>query len=68
MLLLKDTGGREGGGVSGRCAILGCTAQVRLLASVLYGPPAIVFPFPMSIAGGLLLWVLWRGEKAINKS
>jgi hypothetical protein len=43
-------------------AILGCTAQVCLLAAVLYDSPAIVCPFPMYTAGGLLLWVLWRGE------
>jgi hypothetical protein len=56
MLLLRDTGG--GGGVSVMCAILGCTAQVCLLAAVLCGSPAIVCPFPVSTAGGLLLWVV----------
>ena len=40
----------------------GGAAQVRLLAAVLCGSPVTVFPYPMSIAGGLLLWVLWRGE------
>ena len=39
------------------CAILGCTAQVCLLAAVLCGSPAIVCSFPMSTAGGNLLWV-----------
>ena len=29
------------------CAILGCTAQVCLLAAVLCGSAAIVCPFPM---------------------
>jgi len=40
------------------CAILGCTAQVCLLAAVLCGSPAIVCPFLMSNTGGLLLWVV----------
>jgi len=57
-----------GGRLSVMCTILGCTAQVRLLAAVLSGSPAIVFPFPMSTAGGLLLWVLWKGENPKNKS
>ena len=39
-----------------------------LLAAVLCGSPAIVRPFPMSAAGGLLLWVLWIREKPENKS
>ena len=43
------------------CVILGCIAQVCLLAVVLYESPAIV-QFPVSTAGGLLLWVVWRGE------
>jgi len=42
MLLLRDMGG---GGGSVMCAVLGCTAQVRLLAAVLCGSPAIVSPF-----------------------
>ena len=46
------------------CAIMGCAAQVCLLASVLCESPAIVCPFPMSTAGGLLLWVVWRGENS----
>jgi len=50
------------------CAILGCAAQVCLLAAVLCGSPATVCPFPMSTAGGLLLLVLWRGETPKNKS
>jgi len=50
------------------CAILGCAAQVCLLAAVLRGSPATVCPYPMSTAGGLLLWALWRGEKPKNKS
>jgi len=45
------------------CAILGCAAQVCLLAAVLCGSP-----YPMSTAGGLLLWVLSREEKPKNKS
>ena len=32
---------------------------VGLLAAVLCGSPVTVFPYPMSTAGGLLLWVLW---------
>jgi hypothetical protein len=44
------------------CTILGCAAQVYLLAAVLCGSSTIICPFPMSTAGGLLLWVLWRGE------
>jgi len=39
------------------CAILGCAAQVCLLAAVLCGSPATVCPYPMSTAGELLLWV-----------
>ena len=57
-----------GGGVSVMCAILGCAAEVCLLAAVLCGSTAIVCPFPMSTAGGLLLWVLWTGENPKNKS
>ena len=41
----------------------GGAALVCLLAAVLCGSPATVFPYPMCIAGGHLLWVLWRGEK-----
>ena len=37
------------------CAILGCAAQVCLLAAVLCESPATVCPYPMSTAGGLLL-------------
>jgi len=55
MLLLRDTGG---GVISVMCPILGCTAQVCLLAAVLCGSPAIVCPFPLSTAGGLLLWAV----------
>ena len=55
--------GGMGGGISVMWAILGCAALVCLLAAVLCGSPFTVFPYPMSIAGGLLLWVLWRGEK-----
>jgi len=54
MLFLRVTGG----GVNVMCTILGCTAEVRLLAAVLCGSPAIVCPFPMFTAGGLLLWVV----------
>ena len=54
MLFLRGTGG----GVSVVCAILGCAVQVCLLAAVLCGSPATVCPYPMSTAGGLLLWVL----------
>ena len=50
------------------CAILGCTAQVCLLAALLCGSAAVVCRFLMSTVGGLLLWVLWRGEKPKNKS
>ena len=66
MLFLRGTAGRGGGSVM--CAILGCAAQVCLLAAVLCGSPATVCPYPMSTAGGLFLWVLWRGEKPNNKS
>ena len=47
MLLLRDTGVAWGRGweVSVMCAILGCTAQVCLLAAVLCGSPAVVCPF-----------------------
>ena len=47
--------GTRGGGLSVMRAILGCAAQVCLLAAVLCGSPAIVCPFLMSAAGGLLL-------------
>jgi len=40
------------------CTILGGAAQGCLLAAVLCGFPGIVCPFPMSTAGGLLLWVV----------
>ena len=40
----------------------GGAALVCLLAAVLYGSPVTVCPYPMSTAGGLLLWVVWRGE------
>jgi len=53
MLLLRGRGG-----VSVMCAILGCAAQVCLLAAVLCGSPATACSFPMSTAGGLLLWVI----------
>jgi len=33
------------------CAILGCAAQICLLAAVLCGSPATVCPYPMSTAG-----------------
>ena len=48
----------DGGGVFVMCAILGCAAQVCLLAAVLCGFPVAVCPYPMSTAGGLLLWVV----------
>jgi len=48
--------------------MLRCAAQVCLLAAVLCGSPATVCPYPMFAAGGLSLWVLWRGEKPKNKS
>jgi len=63
MLFLRGMGG----GVSVMCAILGYAGQVCLLAAVLCGSPATVCPYPMSTAGGLLLWVLWRGEKPKNE-
>ena len=44
---------RIGGVVSVMCVILGCAAQVCLLAAVLCGSPTIVCPFLMSTAGGL---------------
>ena len=47
-----------GGGVFVICAILGCAAQVYLLAAVLCGSSATVCPFPVSTVGGLLLWVV----------
>ena len=47
--------GGTGGGISVMCAILECAA------AVLCGSPATVCPYPMSTAGGLSLWVLWRG-------
>ena len=50
------------------CAILECAAQVCLLTAVLCGSLVTVCPYPMSTAGGLLLWVVWRGEKPKNKS
>jgi len=59
--------GTQGGGLSVMCAILGCTAQICLLAAVLCESPATVCPFPMSTAGGVLFWVLWRGETPKNK-
>jgi len=45
--------GHGGGVVSVICAILGCAAQVCLLAAVLCGSPATVCPYPMFTAGGL---------------
>ena len=48
--------GHGGGGVSVMCAMLGCAAQVCLLTAVLCGSPVTVCPYPMSTAGGLLLW------------
>ena len=36
----------------------GGAALVCLLAAVLCGSPATVCPYPMSTAGGLLLWVV----------
>jgi len=54
--------------VSVMCAILGCAAVVCLLAAVLCGSPATVCPYPMPTAGGLLLWVLWRGKKQKTKN
>jgi len=58
MLLLRVTGVGGIYDLSMMCDILGCTAQVCLLAAVLCGSPAIVCPFPMSTAVGLLLWVV----------
>jgi len=40
------------------CTILGCAAQVCLLAAVLCGFLVTVCPYPMSTAGGLSLWVV----------
>ena len=42
MLFIRGTGGE---GVSVMCAILGCAAQVCLLATVLCGSPATVCPY-----------------------
>ena len=46
------------GGQGGICNIRypGGAALVCLLAAVLCGSRVTVFPYPMSIAGGLLLW------------
>jgi len=46
----------------------GGAALVCLLDAVQCGSPVTVCPYPMSNAGGLLLWVLWRGEKPKNKT
>jgi len=46
----------------------GGAALVCLLAAVLCGSLVTVCPYPTSTAGGLSLWVLWRGEKPNNKS
>ena len=46
VLFLRGTGE----GVSVMCAILGCAAQVCLLAAVLCGSPVTVCPYPMSTA------------------
>ena len=62
MLLFRVTGVGGIYDLSVMCAILGCTAQVCLLAVVLCESAAIVCPFPVSATGGLLLWVLWREE------
>jgi len=53
-------GGTGGGGI---CNVRypGGAALVCLLAAVLCGSPANVCPYLMSTAGGLLLWVVWRG-------
>ena len=51
----------RGGGI-GNVHYPGGESLVFLLAADLWGFPVTVFPYPMSIAGGLLLWVLWRGE------
>ena len=48
------------GGICNVC-YPGGAALVCLLAAVLCGSPATVCPYLMSTAGGLLLWVLWRG-------
>ena len=47
-LLYAIVMGHTGVGVSVMCAILGCAAQVCLLAAVLCGSPAVVCPFPDS--------------------
>jgi len=44
----------------------GGAALVCLLAAVLCGSPATVYPYPMSTAGGFLLWVLCRGGKNVR--
>jgi len=50
--------GMEGRGGICNVRYPGGAAQVCLLAAVLCGSPAIVCPFPMSNAGGFLLWVV----------
>jgi len=54
--------GVQGGGICNLRYPAGAPL-VFLLATVLCGFPVTVFPYPISISGGLLLWVLWRGEK-----
>ena len=49
-----------GGGRGGICNVRypGGSALVCLFAAVLCGSPVTVLPYPMSIAGGFLLWVV----------
>jgi len=58
-------GGRGGGGI---CNVRypGGAALVCLLAAVLCGSLVTVCPYPMSTAGRLFLWVLWRGENGLD--
>ena len=57
-LLYSIFKGHGGGVVSVMCAILGCAAQLWLLAAVLCWSPATVCSYPTSTAGGLFLWVV----------
>ena len=45
---------------------LGVAAVICLLAAVLCGSPATVCPYPMTTAGGLLLWVLYVPDYMVS--
>jgi len=55
MLFIRGTGG---GGFFGLCAILGCAAQVCLLAAVLCGSPATVCPYTMSTSTPIIKYCI----------